>query len=330
MSPRLGQIPLESASQSEYPVSDACVGWSSLGFRLSKKFLGSFSTCADVATHQTPETPTIECGKSLTGGRSAPNARSLNSFECSLGLTGRPTFWPQDGLRIGRLKSEAASTLGDSGLDFLRRLKRREQRLRLGDLRHFGRRRETFEGGREDGLGFGQAVGRLVELGQRERREQFVTACALLFRDGDGRSIGVLCGRGIGGVSPRKDVTPNAMQKGIGPSFTRFAGQSQSLIDRRDRGADISLVHLAFREQSKEQWTENVAPSADKIGDRLAQFRSVRVQGRKSTPRPNKDDFAHSGISPIPCSRATWSKPSAEWSVAAGSLRQISRMALNV
>ena len=91
MSPRLGQIPLESASQSEYPVSDACVGWSSLGFRLSKKFLGSLPTCADVATQQTPETPTIECGKSLTGTFRAQR-EIADAFECGLGLTGRPTL----------------------------------------------------------------------------------------------------------------------------------------------------------------------------------------------------------------------------------------------
>jgi hypothetical protein len=32
-----------------------------------------------------------------------------------------------------------------------------QQRLRLSDLRHFGRRRESFDRGREGGLGFGQA-----------------------------------------------------------------------------------------------------------------------------------------------------------------------------
>ena len=35
----------------------------------------------------------------------------------------------------------------------------RQQRLRLSDLRHFGRRRKTFEGGREDGVSFGGAAG---------------------------------------------------------------------------------------------------------------------------------------------------------------------------
>ena len=53
----------------------------------------------------------------------------------------------------------------------------RQQRLRLGDLRHFRRRREAFERRREDGVGFDGAVGRLIELGEREGGEQFVS-CA--------------------------------------------------------------------------------------------------------------------------------------------------------
>jgi hypothetical protein len=41
---------------------------------------------------------------------------------------------------------------------------RREQRLRLGDLRHFWGRRETFERRREDGMGVGGPSSRQVEL----------------------------------------------------------------------------------------------------------------------------------------------------------------------
>jgi len=46
---------------------------------------------------------------------------------------------------------------------------RRQQRLRLGDLRRFGRRRKAFKRRREDRVSFGGAGGRLVELGERER-----------------------------------------------------------------------------------------------------------------------------------------------------------------
>ena len=48
-----------------------------------------------------------------------------------------------------------------------------QQRLRLSDLRHFGRRRETIERRREDGVGFGGAGGRLIEFGEGERGAQF-------------------------------------------------------------------------------------------------------------------------------------------------------------
>ena len=61
-------------------------------------------------------------------------------------------------------------------LDLVRLRKRREQRLRLGDLGHFRGRRKAFERGREDGVGIGGAAGRLIELRQRERRAQFETA----------------------------------------------------------------------------------------------------------------------------------------------------------
>ena len=43
------------------------------------------------------------------------------------------------------------------------------QRLRLGDLGHLRRRREAFERWREDGVGFGEPAGRLVEFCERER-----------------------------------------------------------------------------------------------------------------------------------------------------------------
>jgi hypothetical protein len=46
----------------------------------------------------------------------------------------------------------------------------RQQRLRLGNLRHLRRRRETFERGRKDGVSLSRAARRLIELGKRKRR----------------------------------------------------------------------------------------------------------------------------------------------------------------
>ena len=60
--------------------------------------------------------------------------------------------------------------------DLVDRCERGQERLRLGDLRHFGRRRKAFEGGRENGVSVGGAGNRLVEFGQRQRRAQFEAA----------------------------------------------------------------------------------------------------------------------------------------------------------
>ena len=76
-----------------------------------------------------------------------------------------------------------------------------QQRLRLTDLRHFGRRRKAFERGREDGVGFGGSRTRLIELGERQRRAQFKTASALLLCDGDGGQESFFGGRGNGGIA---------------------------------------------------------------------------------------------------------------------------------
>ena len=86
---------------------------------------------------------------------------------------------------------------------------RREQRLRLGDLRHFRRRRKAFERGREDGMGFGGAAGRLIELGERKRRAQFEAARALLLRDRDGGQESFFRRRGVGGVALSR-ISPRA------------------------------------------------------------------------------------------------------------------------
>ena len=84
-----------------------------------------------------------------------------------------------------------------------------QQRLRLGDLRHFGRRRKAFERGREDRLSIDQTAGRLVELRERQRRAQTPTARALLLCDGEGGLEGFLRRWGIDGSrlsssSPRR------------------------------------------------------------------------------------------------------------------------------
>jgi hypothetical protein len=93
-----------------------------------------------------------------------------------------------------------------------RRLDSHQQRLRLRDLRHFGRRCETFEGGREDRMGLGGTAGRLVKLGKRERSTQSEAARTLLPRDRDSGQEGFFYRRGVGGVVLDENFAARAMQ----------------------------------------------------------------------------------------------------------------------
>ena len=80
------------------------------------------------------------------------------------------------------------------------------QRLRLGDLGHFGRRRKTFERAGEDGARFGLPKSRLIKLRERQRGAQAEAARALPFRDGDGGSERFLGVRMIGGTGLKQDL----------------------------------------------------------------------------------------------------------------------------
>ena len=82
------------------------------------------------------------------------------------------------------------------------RLNVADKSQRRRDLGKLGRRRETFERWRENGVSVGGAGNRLIEFGQRQRRAQFEAARTLLFCDSDGGQECVLRGRGVGGVSP--------------------------------------------------------------------------------------------------------------------------------
>ena len=125
------------------------------------------------------------------------------------------------------------------GLNIVSSRQRREQRLRLGDLGHFRRRRKAFERGREDGVGVGGAGGRLVELGERERRAQFEAARALLLRDGDGGQECFLRGRRVGGVALQQHFAARPMQFRLECAMTGPLGRRQRFVeDRERRGRD--------------------------------------------------------------------------------------------
>jgi hypothetical protein len=76
----------------------------------------------------------------------------------------------------------------------------------------------VFSGG-EDGVGVGGAAGGLVELGEREGREQLVAAARLLFRDGDGGLEGFPRRRGDcwgrASAAFRRDACSSALRRRI-------------------------------------------------------------------------------------------------------------------
>ena len=105
-------------------------------------------------------------------------------------------------------------------LRLLRLRERGEQRLSLGDLGHLRRRRKAFERGREDRLGFGGAVGRLVELGERERGAQAEAVRPLFTRNGNGGQERLFSRRGVGGIALEQHFTADAMQFGVERAMT--------------------------------------------------------------------------------------------------------------
>ena len=148
------------------------------------------------------------------------------------------------------------------GLDLVRLRQRREQRLRLGDLGHFRRRRKAFERRREDGVGFGGAAGRLVEFGERQRRAQFEAARALLLRDGDGGLERFFRGRGVGGIALQQHF---AAQSDAVPRRTRdrpSVGRRQRFVEDREGAVEIAGSRFGLGKRNLEQPIEEQRRSA--------------------------------------------------------------------
>ena len=125
-----------------------------------------------------------------------------------------------------------------------------QQRLRLSDLGHLVGWRETFERGHEGGASVGGAAGRLIELGERKRREKLVTARGLLLCDGDGGSVGVFGGRGIGGIAFEQDFAAQAMEVCIGEMLSRFFSDCQSPVDLRESSGGFPCHSLKLSKRS--------------------------------------------------------------------------------
>ena len=136
------------------------------------------------------------------------------------------------------------------GLDLIRLRQRREQRLRLGDLGHFRRRRKAFERGREHRVGVGEAGVRLIEFGQRQRRAQFEAARALLLGDGDGGQEGVFRGRGVGGVALQQGFASRPMQFSFKCAVTGAVARRQRFVDGRNCALDIACARFGVGERN--------------------------------------------------------------------------------
>ena len=141
-------------------------------------------------------------------------------------------------------------------LDLVGLRQRRQQRLRLGDLRHFRRRRKAFERGREDGVGVGGAAGRLVELGERQRGAQFEAARALLLRDSDGGQEGVFRGRGVGGVALQQHFAARPMQFRFERAIADAIGRRQRFVEDRDGAVGIARPRFGLGQRDLQEPVE--------------------------------------------------------------------------
>ena len=152
----------------------------------------------------------------------------------------------QQRIRHADLQVQPALPPRRLSLHFVGLRERRQQRRSLGDLRHFLRWREAFEREGEHGLRFHRSVGRLAELGERERRAQFEAARRLLLRDGDGGLEGVFGGRGVGGLAFEQNFAARPMQLCFECAIARAVGRRQRFVEDGDGAAGVARAGLGL------------------------------------------------------------------------------------
>ena len=149
-------------------------------------------------------------------------------------------------------------------------------------------------------MGVGGAAGRLIELGERQRRAQFEAARALLLRDGDGGQEGFLGGRGVGGIALQQDVAADAMQVGVESRDGR-CGRTSPALRRgsrwRGRGRPARASSFGQRDlQVARRSTERSVRAAARRRDACPRARADRA-ARQPSPSPRETRRT----------RATWS-----------------------
>jgi hypothetical protein len=145
--------------------------------------------------------------------------------------------------RVGPESSRKLSLDGEQKISFIARSRPTAvaiAALRLSDLGHLWRGREAFKRWREDCAGVGRAASRLIELGERQRGEQLVTARALPLCDSDRGQEGVFRGRGVGGVAFQQDFAANPMQFRFKRAIAQAVARCQRFVDDRNRTIGIA------------------------------------------------------------------------------------------
>ena len=89
-------------------------------------------------------------------------------------------------------------------------------------------------------MGFDGAAGRLIELGQRQRRAQFEAARALLLRDGDGGQEGFFRRRGVGGIALQQHFAARPMQFRFERAIAHAVARRQRFVEDCDGAVEIA------------------------------------------------------------------------------------------
>ena len=103
-------------------------------------------------------------------------------------------------------------------------------------------------------MGVGGAVGRLVELGERDRRAEFEAAGGLLFCDGDGGLERFLRRRRVGWVTLQQHFAAGAVQFRFERAMTGPFACGQRFVEDGDGAGEVarSRLRLALRKLQKE------------------------------------------------------------------------------
>jgi hypothetical protein len=157
---------------------------------------------------------------------------------------------------VGHLQLRQSLPLRGLRFDLVNLRERGQQGRSLGDLGHFRRWRKAFERRREDGVRVHRAAGRLVELGERQRRAQFEAARPLVFRDGDGAPEGFLSGRGIGGLALQQHFAADAVQFRFERAMAGPFGRRQRFVEDREGAVDISCTVFGLGQSNLQQPVE--------------------------------------------------------------------------